>query len=127
MYADSETGRALEEYSREVISRHLREHHAATMVEELPANNPGFDLRSDVSSAEFVEVKATQAPIARFLLSEGERIFSVDNADSYLMCVVYGIDLEDPSHVGIAEHWGPIEATSLAPVQWAGQLPLQLR
>lgn len=90
----------------------------------MPLSNPGFDLLTNISGKEYVEVKGTQAPAPRFLLTEGERRFAEENAASYLLVVVFGIDLAEKTHLGAAQIAGSLrERGQLRPIQWAGCAP----
>lgn len=64
-------------------------------IERQPHNNPGFDIRVGPADdvVRFVEVKGTTMPRPAFFLSEGERRFSVANAERYTALIVHSIDL----------------------------------
>lgn len=123
LYASPATGRALERYSRRVAIDLLTQRHEGIRIEEMPTNYPGFDLLTDLVEHRHIEVKATQAPFPRFMLSEGERRFATEHAGEYSLVVVYGIDLQNESHAG--EVWASDDLENVAGlrvVQWAGQL-----
>jgi hypothetical protein len=94
-------------------------------VTEQPHNNPGFDIR--VGSADrplcCVEVKGTQRPAPSFLLSEGQRRFSVENHDRFMLVVVFDIDLGSERYQ-LCLHEGPVDegAFTLVPSRWAVEL-----
>jgi Domain of unknown function (DUF3883) len=113
----------LERYSRDVVIDLLKERYAGCRVDAMPTNYPGFDLLTDVAELRYVEVKATQAPVLRFLDSEGGRRFASQNDGEYTLVVVYGVDLEATSYVGVAWWRGALGSeTGLEPTHWAGQL-----
>jgi len=122
-YADQAVARALERYSRPVVIELLKRQCSVRTVNEMPLNNPGFDLLTDVDRVRYVEVKATQSALPRFLLSEGERRFASEHADEFLLVVVYGVDLDGGSHLGEASWYGALSREiHLHPIQWAGLL-----
>jgi Domain of unknown function (DUF3883) len=94
-------------------------------VAEQPHNNPGFDIR--VGSADrpirYVEVKGTQRPAPSFLLSEGQRRFSVENHDRFMLAVVFDIDLGRERYQ-LYLHEGPVDegTFTLVPSRWAVEL-----
>jgi uncharacterized protein DUF3883 len=123
LYAAGETGREVEDYSREVAVEYLLTKYPGCTVCHMPRNNPGYDLATNQMSAQFVEVKGTQAGFARFAMSEGERRFAEENRDAYLLIVVYGVDLDAETHSGIATARAPLGASfQMEPIQWAGRL-----
>jgi hypothetical protein len=87
--------------------------------------NAGYDI--EVICAEgtlFVEAKGTTAAAPVFILSERERSFSVDHAEHYEIHVVWGIDVEQQTHVGVQHQQGEIspETHGLTPWKWQGRL-----
>jgi hypothetical protein len=94
-------------------------------VTELPHNNPGFDIRvgSTDRPLRYVEVKGTQRPAPSFLLSEGQRRFSVENHDRFMLVVVFDIDLGRERYQ-LYLHEGPVDERTftLAPSRWAVEL-----
>jgi Protein NO VEIN, C-terminal len=123
LYAKPEVAREVERRSREIAIGHLESLHPGCAVWELPTNNPGFDLETDVPGTRFVEVKGTQAGFPRFAMSEGERRFAEANRDDYMLSVVFGIDLGAGTHLGIETARAPLGAShGLEPIQWAGAL-----
>jgi Domain of unknown function (DUF3883) len=87
-------------------------------------NNPGFDLETSTKRFQFVEVKGTVKRLPTFFLSEGERRFGAENASTYLLAVVYGMDLSRETYEDIAWSRPPLEPGELLnPSQWWGRLP----
>ncbi|MFV4913048.1 DUF3883 domain-containing protein [Microbacterium lacticum] len=125
-YADTATRKAVERYAVEAVLKLLHSEHPDVEVEELPPNNPGFDIRVGDAGAplRFVEVKGTQAAEPVFWLTEGERQFSIANAESYELFVVAGIDLSGSKMHHLHRHAGAVvhEAVSLEPSQWRGRI-----
>jgi hypothetical protein len=89
-------------------------------------NNPGFDIRVGPQDQAvcYIEVKGTLAPVPRFYLSEGERLFSESHSDHYTLIVVFNINLGSGSY-RLSIHHGAIgkEEFSLRPIQWLGMAP----
>jgi len=123
LYASSAVGQLVETYSRKVALESLEAHHPSAAIREMPRNNPGYDIRVEDTTPIFVEVKGTQAQRPRFLLSEGERCFAAAHADAYVLIVVFGIDLDRETHLGLESRYGDVaEHAVLVPIQWSGRL-----
>lgn len=124
-YATPEDARAVELCSRKIVTAYLLEQFPAARVLDMPTNNPGFDLETDIPGLRYVEVKGTRGPLPEFFLSEGERRFGQTHSEDYLFAVVYGIVLSSGAHVGISTARAPLGAAhNLTPRQWSGLLPL---
>ncbi len=97
-----------------------------SVIEEMPKNNPGFDIRIGPRGSEvrFVEVKGTQAGEPSFFLTEGERLFSAREARRYTLLVVVGINLPADTHGSVERRDGEVDsnAADLKPVQWRARL-----
>ncbi len=120
MYATPQVAREVELYSRRVAAAMLADAYGYT-VTDMPLNNPGFDLQLEGGPLRYIEVKGTQAPEPRFLLSEGERMFAREHAAEYGFVVVYGINLQRGTHRKPVLQTGAIEHyATLAPTQWSG-------
>lgn len=122
-YASPETARLVDEIAIELARRLLGERHGETAVHLMPHNNPGYDIRVATADGpvEYVEVKGTTRAMPHFYMSEGERLFSVENASRYTLLVVYGIDVgarEGSIYVRVGA-LSP-DADSLRAVQWEG-------
>jgi hypothetical protein len=123
-YATPEDAREVELCSRGIVTRYLLESFPAARVVDMPTNNPGFDLETDIPGLRYVEVKGTRGPRPEFLLSEGERRFGAAHRDEYLFAVVYGIVLSSGAHTGISTARAPLGSSQrLVPQQWSGLLP----
>lgn len=124
-YAAPNTSQDIEGYAIQTAVDYLIERFPDLPVEVLHHSNPGYDIRVGTSADihRYVEVKGTQSPQPRFYLSEGERLFSEQNADRYLLLVVYDIDLDRGQHRLIV-HEGVIsdKCFVLEPLQWIGTL-----
>jgi hypothetical protein len=125
-YAPSEVSRAIEVFAIGQAQHWLVDHYPGCAVEEMPRNNPGFDLRVVDSSGEivrYVEAKGTAAGLPSFFLSDGERRFSQLEASRFTLLVVWAIDLEAGACT-ISAHDGAIEApgVELTPRQFQGLL-----
>ncbi|KYJ97042.1 DUF3883 domain-containing protein [Microbacterium sp. CH1] len=125
-YADAATALAVERYAVGIVLDLLHVEHPDVEVVEQARNNPGFDVR--VGPAEdpvaFVEVKGTQAGEPVFWLTEGERKFSIANADRYELFVIAGIDLATPGAYRLHRRKGAVhgDGVTLEPSQWRGHL-----
>ncbi|HEX5593599.1 MAG TPA: DUF3883 domain-containing protein [Solirubrobacterales bacterium] len=124
LYASPEDAREVERCSRTIVTGYLLERFPSARIVDMPTNNPGFDLETDVPSLRYVEVKGTRGPLPEFHLSEGERRFAAAHQDTYLFAVVYGIELSSGAHTGISTVRAPLgSAQRLVPQQWTGLLP----
>lgn len=67
----------------------------------------------------YVRVKGSRKLVPSFTLSEGDRQFSIDNAELYLLAIVYAIDLNNETYK-IKLHQGAIKMDSfvMVPLQW---------
>lgn len=121
-YASPNVARDVDVYAMQVVVEHLRGQFPGRPIETQLHNNPGFDIRVGTATDVicYVEVKGTQAPHPRFYLSEGERLFSEQHADMYMLVVVYAVDIARRDHK-LFVHRGFIssERFELQPVQWA--------
>jgi hypothetical protein len=112
----------VDEFAVRVALRELKRRFPGEPVVEQPHSNPGFDIR--VGPAEhpirYVEVKGTQRRGPNFLLSEGQRRFSVENHDRFLLVVVFDIDLRRERHQ-LWLHDGAIDdgAFTMLPNRWS--------
>ncbi|MCM3533987.1 DUF3883 domain-containing protein [Cellulosimicrobium funkei] len=117
---------AIDAYAMGTALATLTKEYPEFEVVRMPHNNPGFDIRVGpvASPQRYVEVKGTQATKPVFFLSEGERVFSVRNAEKYSLLVVAGIDVEARTHASVTRSDGAvsIHAAHLEPVQWRGYL-----
>jgi hypothetical protein len=121
LYANPDVARAIEDYSRAQTIRRLASDHPGIDIEEMAYNNPGFDLKTNVSGLEFVEVKGTQADTPRFFMSEVERSWWNQNQSRYAVYTVYGIELSARRHVGIRRFSdAPDTYEWLKPHKWFG-------
>jgi hypothetical protein len=89
----------------------------------MPHNNPGYDVRVADSgkTIRYVEVKRTLLPDPHFFMSEGERLFSQDNAARYTLLVYYGIDSGGRSGTCLVRE-GAVDGSDLVlrATQWEG-------
>ena len=124
--ADPELRRKIERYAVDEVMRTLRLQHGDDRVREMPTNNPGHDIQveRDAAGILHVEVKGTMRPIAVFLMSDNERRFSADNSSAYELHVVFGINLGEQTHQGIAIRAGEVAETThgLTVQRWQGRL-----
>jgi len=110
-----------EEFSMRAAVSHLRERFPSESIAQQPHSTPGFDVL--VGKAEnpiaYVKVKGTCKYIPIFTLSEGDRIFSIENCDKYLLIVIYAINFKNETYK-TKIHKGSIKADSfvMAPIKW---------
>ena len=125
-YASPETAAAVEAFSIARAKDWLAETFVGLDVLEMPHSNPGFDLvvGSLDAPVRYVEVKGTQAAESGFWMSEGERQFSIANADAYLLIIVSSINLKDETSFSLRVNEGAVDGDlfDLAPSQWRGTL-----
>lgn len=126
LYASPAVAQETERQSRLIARGYLLDRFPGTDIIDMPTNNPGFDLETDRPGFRYIEVKGTQAPIPRFILSEGERQFGAAHENDYLLIVVFGMNLSAETHLRIAVARAPLgSAQRLAPIQWRGALPVE--
>jgi hypothetical protein len=124
-YATAAVAQETERQSRNVVKGFLGKALPGIKIVEMATNNPGFDLETSSDRFRFVEVKGTSKPLPTFFLSEGERRFGEVHADTYLLAVVYGMDLSGETFQDIALARAPLQPDDLlAPTQWSGRLPV---
>lgn len=120
-YASPETARIVDDYAMSAAESYLSKNFPGHNIEAMSRNNPGFDiLVSKNDDPLFVEVKGTQRPAPQFFLTDGERRFSKDMAERYLLLVFYRINLSEKSH-DLLSRRGEIDGPSfdLSPLQWS--------
>jgi hypothetical protein len=122
-YASPETARLVEEISVELALVELKGLYPDAQVSAMPHNNPGYDVRVSDSgeTIRYVEVKGTLRRDPHFFMSEGERLFSHDNAARYTLLVYYAIDRDERSGTGLMRE-GAVDRSDLTlrPTQWEG-------
>jgi hypothetical protein len=127
-YATPDDADAVDAIGMEVALGVVRKAYPGQPVKAMPKNNPGFDILVGTATVpvRYVEVKSTRSLEPVFLMSEGERRFSVDNASCYELLVVTGIDVANRTHADVRRYPGAIERDrySLRPLQWQGRAPL---
>jgi hypothetical protein len=128
-YAPSEASRAIEEFAVRRAADLLADRYPGCTIEEMPRNNPGFDIRvigSPGSVIRYVEVKGTSAGEPTFFISEGERQFSLVEATRFTLVVVWGVNLRT-SDCQISTSDGAVELPNvdLTPRQFQGTLHTQ--
>lgn len=115
----------LEEFAMRAAVRELGQQYPAEKITQQPYNNPGFDILVGTlaNPIAYVRVKATQGYQPTFHLSEGERQFSIEHADRYLLATVYAIHFHEETYK-IALQSGRIDLTTfkLIPMYWQGKL-----
>jgi hypothetical protein len=119
-YATPEHARRVEELSVRLIRDALAGRHPGAEIREMPHSNPGYDFEVGPASAieRFIEAKGTVARFVDFFISEGERVFSAENADRYSLAVVHSIDLESGTGT-IVWFDGEIDGRfEMKPTQW---------
>jgi hypothetical protein len=115
----------VEEFAMRVATTELGIRFRAEKMTQQPYDNPGFNLLVGTATdpVAFVNVKATETLQPVFYLSEGERQFSIEHSDRFILLVVYGIDLHAEAYKLIvregAIHPGQVE---LLPAQWKVRL-----
>lgn len=127
-YASKEVAELIERVSVDAAIAWLAERYPGHEIKEMPHNNPRFDVRVGPPNLPvlYVEVKGTQSASPSFWMSEGERLFSIEESARYLLIVVAGIDLTGEHAAVIHVRPGAVEGSDfeLAPSQWRGTLLL---
>jgi hypothetical protein len=115
----------LEEFAMCAAVRELGRRYPGEKITQQPYNNPGFDVLVGTlaNPIAYARVKATQGYQPVFHLSEGERQFSIDHADRYVLVIVYAIHFHEETYK-IALQSGRIDLTTfkLIPMYWQGKL-----
>src|SRR5262249_23774274 len=122
-YASPETARLVDEIAVELALAELRKRYPTAHVENMPHNNPGYDIRVKEGGriVRYVEVKGSLRPEPHFFMSEGERLFSHANDARYSLLVLYGIDRAKRTG-SVLMRDGAVEgdAVTLRTTQWEG-------
>lgn len=124
-YAPPEIAKAVDEYAMRIALGEAQRQFPRHAIVRMPHNNPGHDVRVQDATGvhRYIEVKGTQAPMPRFFMSEGERLFSENHADRYILLVVYAIDLGSESHRVWQSEGRMLQSHfALVPVQWYGEV-----
>lgn len=121
----SEINVQLEEFAMRAAGRELGQRYPGEKITQQPYNNPGFDILVGIlaNPIAYVRVKATQGYQPTFHLSEGERQFSIEHANCYVLAIVYAIHLHEETYK-IALQPGRIDLTTfkLIPMYWQGKM-----
>lgn len=119
----------LEEFAIEVVLQKLRHRYPGSKITQQPYSQTGFDILVGTVEQPIacVKVKATEALQPLFVLSEGERQFSIGRANCYQLALVYAINLSQASYQ-IGWHEGAIQGNQfcLTPLQWKAKLLPQI-
>jgi hypothetical protein len=125
-YASPTVSAAVDAHAMTAAMGHVASPWPTHMIEQMPRNNPGFDIRVGPAGAEdwYYEVKGTQASEPLFFMSEGERKFSLREGSRYTLLVVVGIDLRNGTHASIVPRDGEVGGADveLETAQWRGRL-----
>jgi Domain of unknown function (DUF3883) len=125
-YASPDVSAAVDLYAMKAAMKEVATLFPGELVEQMPKNNPGYDIRVGPSGAEvrFVEVKGTQSSDPVFFLTEGERKFSALEKHRYTLLVITGIDLKASTEAARHRRDGEVNAgmANLEPAQWRGLL-----
>jgi len=112
---------SVEDFALGIAVSHLQDMYPGKKVIQQRYNTPGFDLLiGDASQpVAFVKVKSSRKLTPSFFLSEGDRCFSIEKADQYLLIMVYAINLNQQTYE-IKIHKGAIKTDSfvMVPLQW---------
>jgi len=115
----------LEEFAMRIAVQELGQRYPDDKVTQQPHNNFGFDILVGTLDRPiaYVRVKATQGYQPTFYISEGERQFSIDHADRYILVIVYAIHLYEETYK-IALQLGRIDLNTfkLIPMHWQAKL-----
>jgi hypothetical protein len=121
---------AVEDFALGIAASYLQGMYPDKKVTQQPYNTPGFDLLiGDASQpTAFVKVKSSRKLTPCFSLSEGDRCFSIEKADQYLLAIVYAINLNKQTHE-IKIHKGAIKTDlfSMVPLHWQAIYQLNFR
>ncbi|GAA0255665.1 DUF3883 domain-containing protein [Cryptosporangium japonicum] len=125
-YASSDRIRAIDEFAIAEAKKIIDIAWAPAEVEIQPHNNPGYDIRVGPpnKAVRYIEVKGTTFKYPRFFLSEGERLYSVNESERYTLLVIHSIDLEAQSFE-VFQHDGAIESEDfkMTTRQWHCEVP----
>lgn len=123
-YATADAIRDVDRFAVDTAMELLAARYPGGKFAKQPHNNPGFDiLVEDRGQSLFVEVKGTRSTEPRFLITNGELMFSRRHSQDYVMCIIYHIDLEAGGY-RVSWHTGPVEEPvfDLRAIQWRGVL-----
>ena len=122
---DGEIDLTIEEFGMQVAIEELARRYPGERMTQQPYDTMGYNLLVGTAAqpVAYVNVKMTPKPVPTFALSEGERNFSIQQRDRFVLVVVYAIDLHRSTYQ-IAVHLGAITASTvvLMPRQWQARL-----
>ncbi|WP_204150074.1 DUF3883 domain-containing protein [Leptolyngbya sp. CCY15150] len=114
---DSET----DEFAMAVSVQLLHQDYPDQPITQQPHDTLGFDILVGTVQAPiaYVNVKATPALMPTIALSEGERQFSIEQSDKFIVMVIYAINLAAHAY-RVARHTGAIQPQTnvLVPTRW---------
>lgn len=130
-YQIPETNIHLEEFAMQVVIDELTRRYPGEKITQQSYDNFGFDILvgSVGNPIAYVKIKVTEAPQPVFYVSEGERAFSLDNADRFQLAIVYNVNLDESTYLFLL-HKGAINHNQfrLTKVYWqAKPLPSLLQ
>jgi hypothetical protein len=124
-WASPEVARLVDEIAMELAVDLVKNIHPHGQVRRMPHNNPGYDIRMDAADqpTRYVEVKGTTRALPHFFMSEGERLFSHDHADSYSLIIVCAVDVAERTGTLVVRE-GAVggDDLQLRTVTWEGAL-----
>jgi len=124
-FSEPETNVQLEEFAMQAAVRELGQRYPGEKVTQQPHDNLGFDILVGTidKPIAYIRVKATQRYQPTVYLSEGERKFSIDQPDLFLLVIVYAIHLHEETYK-IALQPGAIDLNTfrLIPMHWQAKL-----
>jgi len=91
---------AVEEFAMRVAVTHLQQQYPEAKITQQPYNTPGFDVLVGTATEPiaFVKVQGTQKLMPSFTLSEGDRQFSIDKDEQYLLALAYETNLHQETY-----------------------------
>ncbi len=120
-YTLPEADFAIEEFAVRSAVSEVHQLYPREKVTQQPYDNLGFDILVGTieKAIAYVKVKATRSYTPSFSLSEGERRFSIEHSERFILSLVYQINLQTETyqiafHRGVLDH----QKIALAPMQW---------
>lgn len=125
-YPSPQTSKEVDEFAMNAAMNQVGCKYPNEEIDQMGHNNPGYDIlvEKDGEVVTYVEVKGTKKPKPTFYMSEYERRFSKNNAEKYLLIIVYNINLNTGKY-HLDSYQGDINVNDkfkFKPVQWSVQV-----
>ena len=125
-YPNNQTSKKVDEFAMNAAMHQVSCKYPNKEIEQMGQTNAGYDIevKENGKIVVYVEVKGTTKSKPTFYMTEYERIFSENNAEQYLLLIVYNINL-NTGKFHLASYPGDVNVNNkfkFKPVQWLVQV-----